>query len=124
MPASQELTRARASARTEGAVLEVALEGAWRLDGETPRRSPVHNVKNMAKHPANKAAVHRIYPFESIYANANIGVITKITDNNPMHKRIQISANLSTFGGGPRFVKASGPQFNVSIVSLDSALSR
>jgi len=41
MPASQELTRARVSTRTEGAVLEVALEGPWRLDGETPRWSSV-----------------------------------------------------------------------------------
>jgi phospholipid/cholesterol/gamma-HCH transport system permease protein len=41
MPASQELTRARASTRTEGSVLEVALEGPWRLDGETPRWGPL-----------------------------------------------------------------------------------
>ena len=41
MPASQEPNSARASSRTEGAVLEVALEGAWRLNGTTPRWSSV-----------------------------------------------------------------------------------
>ncbi len=41
MPASQEQTDARAVARTEGDVLEVALEGAWRLGGATPRWSSV-----------------------------------------------------------------------------------
>ncbi len=37
MRESQEQSRARASARTVGAALEVALEGAWRLQGATPR---------------------------------------------------------------------------------------
>jgi phospholipid/cholesterol/gamma-HCH transport system permease protein len=37
MPASQEPPSARASARTENAVLEVALEGPWRLHRPTPR---------------------------------------------------------------------------------------
>ena len=37
MPASQEPIGARASTRTDGAVREVALEGAWRLEGGTPR---------------------------------------------------------------------------------------
>ncbi len=41
MPASQETEGARASTRTEGAVLEVSLEGAWRLGGSTPRWSSV-----------------------------------------------------------------------------------
>ena len=36
MPASQEQTEARAAARTEGDVLEVALEGEWRLRGGDP----------------------------------------------------------------------------------------
>jgi phospholipid/cholesterol/gamma-HCH transport system permease protein len=37
MPESQENTGARAQARSDGAVLEVALAGQWRLSGETPR---------------------------------------------------------------------------------------
>jgi len=37
MPASNEPTTGRASTRTENAVLEVALEGSWRLEGSTPR---------------------------------------------------------------------------------------
>jgi phospholipid/cholesterol/gamma-HCH transport system permease protein len=37
MPASPEPPSARASARTENAVLEVALEGPWRLHRQTPR---------------------------------------------------------------------------------------
>jgi phospholipid/cholesterol/gamma-HCH transport system permease protein len=37
MPESQEISGARATSRTEGALLEVALEGPWRLDGTTPR---------------------------------------------------------------------------------------
>ena len=37
MPASQEPPSARASARTENAVLEVVLEGPWRLHRPTPR---------------------------------------------------------------------------------------
>ncbi|HMD60496.1 MAG TPA: ABC transporter permease [Opitutaceae bacterium] len=37
MPASPEQTRARALARAEGEVLEVALEGPWKLQGTTPR---------------------------------------------------------------------------------------
>jgi phospholipid/cholesterol/gamma-HCH transport system permease protein len=37
MPESQETTGASATSRTEGALLEVALEGPWKLDGETPR---------------------------------------------------------------------------------------
>ena len=37
MPASLESTSARATSRTEGTLLDVALEGPWRLDGETPR---------------------------------------------------------------------------------------
>ncbi len=41
MPASQEPTDARAVARTEGDVLEVTLEGAWRLGEATPRWSSV-----------------------------------------------------------------------------------
>jgi phospholipid/cholesterol/gamma-HCH transport system permease protein len=49
MPASPEQTSARALARTEGAVLEVALEGAWRLQGSTPRWG---SVVGKAKPPA------------------------------------------------------------------------
>jgi phospholipid/cholesterol/gamma-HCH transport system permease protein len=41
MPESQENTGARATARSEGAVLEVELGGPWRLSGETPRWSSV-----------------------------------------------------------------------------------
>ena len=41
MPANQEPTDARAVARTEGDVLEVTLEGAWRLGEATPRWSSV-----------------------------------------------------------------------------------
>ncbi len=41
MPASQEPTSARATTRTEGAVLEVALEGAWTLGGSSPRWAAV-----------------------------------------------------------------------------------
>jgi phospholipid/cholesterol/gamma-HCH transport system permease protein len=41
MPESQENTGARATARTDGAVLEVELGGPWRLSGETPRWSSV-----------------------------------------------------------------------------------
>jgi phospholipid/cholesterol/gamma-HCH transport system permease protein len=37
MPASQELTGARATARADGAGIEVVLEGPWRLHGDTPR---------------------------------------------------------------------------------------
>jgi phospholipid/cholesterol/gamma-HCH transport system permease protein len=37
MPASPETTSARATARADGTVLEVALDGAWRLHGDTPR---------------------------------------------------------------------------------------
>ena len=37
MLASQETNAARATARTEGSVLEVSLEGTWRLDARTPR---------------------------------------------------------------------------------------
>ena len=41
MPASLELTPARATPRTAAGVLEVDLEGPWRLSGETPRWGPV-----------------------------------------------------------------------------------
>jgi phospholipid/cholesterol/gamma-HCH transport system permease protein len=41
MPESQENTGARATARSDGAVLEVELGGPWRLSGETPRWSSV-----------------------------------------------------------------------------------
>jgi phospholipid/cholesterol/gamma-HCH transport system permease protein len=41
MPASPETTIARATARSEGAVLEVELGGPWRLSAETPRWSSV-----------------------------------------------------------------------------------
>jgi phospholipid/cholesterol/gamma-HCH transport system permease protein len=37
MPESPYSTSARATSRTDGALLEVALEGPWRLDNETPR---------------------------------------------------------------------------------------
>ena len=37
MPASLEPDKARATSRTDGAMLEVSLEGPWRLGGETPR---------------------------------------------------------------------------------------
>jgi phospholipid/cholesterol/gamma-HCH transport system permease protein len=37
MPASPEPTSARATARADGPLLDVALEGAWRLNGDTPR---------------------------------------------------------------------------------------
>ena len=40
MPASQEPTSARATARADGDVLEVVLEGSWRLGGATPRWGP------------------------------------------------------------------------------------
>lgn len=46
MPASQDSTGARATTRTDGTVLEVALGGPWRLEGETPRwRSVVGEAK-------------------------------------------------------------------------------
>jgi phospholipid/cholesterol/gamma-HCH transport system permease protein len=41
MPASQENPGARATARADGGVLEVALDGPWRLSGVTPRWSSV-----------------------------------------------------------------------------------
>jgi len=41
MPASLEPTPARATPRTAAGVLEVDLEGPWRLSGETPRWGPV-----------------------------------------------------------------------------------
>ena len=41
MPASHETTDARATARADGPVLEVALEGPWRLSGATPRWASV-----------------------------------------------------------------------------------
>jgi phospholipid/cholesterol/gamma-HCH transport system permease protein len=37
MPESPETTGARATSRTEGALLDVVLEGPWRLDAATPR---------------------------------------------------------------------------------------
>jgi phospholipid/cholesterol/gamma-HCH transport system permease protein len=37
MPASPEPISARATARADGPLLEVALEGSWRLHGDTPR---------------------------------------------------------------------------------------
>jgi phospholipid/cholesterol/gamma-HCH transport system permease protein len=37
MPASLEPEKARATSRTNGGLLEVSLEGPWRLGGETPR---------------------------------------------------------------------------------------
>jgi phospholipid/cholesterol/gamma-HCH transport system permease protein len=39
MPASKDPASARAATRTENSVLEVALEGSWRLQGATPRWS-------------------------------------------------------------------------------------
>ena len=46
MPASLEPDKARATSRTDGAVLEVSLGGPWRLGGETPRwRSMVAKEK-------------------------------------------------------------------------------
>jgi phospholipid/cholesterol/gamma-HCH transport system permease protein len=41
MSASQEPSSARATTRAEGALLEVALEGPWRLQGPTPRWAAV-----------------------------------------------------------------------------------
>jgi phospholipid/cholesterol/gamma-HCH transport system permease protein len=41
MPESPDPNSARASARTEGATLEVELGGIWRLEGETPRWAAV-----------------------------------------------------------------------------------
>jgi phospholipid/cholesterol/gamma-HCH transport system permease protein len=43
MPESLELTAASATSRADGALLEVALGGSWRLDGATPRWATVIN---------------------------------------------------------------------------------
>jgi phospholipid/cholesterol/gamma-HCH transport system permease protein len=49
MPESLDKTSARATSRTNGALLEVALEGPWKLDGDTPRwTSFVDGVKPAA----------------------------------------------------------------------------
>jgi phospholipid/cholesterol/gamma-HCH transport system permease protein len=49
MPASLEITAARATARADGTELDVVLEGPWRLHGETPRWDIVLGAARPAK---------------------------------------------------------------------------